>query len=121
MLHAELTHCIENPIDLDRGAARRAANRVENRRELLSLPQHHAGGHDDFGVAHVLLFQPFQQAPRDERIVFGRAQPFANGAESLQEGVEIGIAIERAKFLDAGVPVELVQSFGFDRTFQVQM
>ena len=42
---------------LDGGAARGFANGVEDGREFLSLPQHHAGGDDDFGIPHVLAIR----------------------------------------------------------------
>ena len=55
------------------------------------------------------------------RVIGGRAQALADGAEGLQEGVEIGILVERAKLLERRGGVQFVQCFGLHRTFQVQM
>ena len=56
-----------------------------------------------------------------ERVILGRAQAFADGAERLQKCVEIGIAVERAKLFDGRRGVELMQRFGLDGAFEVQM
>ena len=94
---------------------------LENRRELLPLPQHHAGGNHDLGVTYVLCFQTFEQAAGDQSIVFGGAQALADCPESAQKSVEIGVMIESAIFLDGSGGVELVECFGLHRTFQVEM
>ena len=56
-----------------------------------------------------------------ERVILGRAQAFADGAERFEEGVEIGVTVECAKFFHGRGGVELMQRFGLDRAFQVQM
>ncbi len=119
--HAELPHRVQNPLHLHGGFTRGLAHGVEDGTKLLAFPQHHARGNDDFGVADVLLFQALKQPPRDQRIIFGMPQPLANGAERLQERVEIGVTVERAKLFQAGCRVELMQRFGLDGALQVQV
>ncbi len=56
-----------------------------------------------------------------KRIILRTPQPLANRAERFQEPVEIGISVQRAKLFDGGSRVELMQCFGFNRTFQMQV
>ena len=102
-------------------SAGRRADGIEDRRELLLLPEHHARRDNDLRVAHVLRGQALQQAARDQRIVLGRAQALADRAEGSQESVEIGVMIERAILLDGRRGVELVQRLRLHRAFQVEM
>ena len=94
---------------------------LENRRELLLLPKHHAGGDHDLGIAHVLRVQTLEQAAGDQPIVLGGPQALADRPEGTQKSVEIGVMIESAIFLDGSGGVELVQRLRLHRTFQMEM
>src|SRR5439155_12403085 len=100
---------------------RRLAYGFEDRGEILALPDRHAGGDDDLGVAHILGGQAFEQAASYQRVIFGGSQPLPDGAERAQKSVELRVAIQGAKFLNGSSRVELVEGFGFNRTFQVQV
>ena len=121
VLHAELPDRVQNPSDLYGRLPRRGAHRREDRREILPLPKHHAGGDNDLGIPHVLRRQPLQQAACDQRIIVGGSQTFADCAKGPKKSVEIGVMIESAIFLDGSGGVELVQGFRLHRTFQMEM
>ncbi len=74
-----------------------------------------------FGIVDVLRRQALQQPARDERVIPWRAQALSDGAEGLEECVEIGVPVERAELFQRRGGVELVQRFGLNGTFQVQM
>ncbi len=100
-----------------------AASRTASKIGANSCPFHSTtpAASDDLRIAHVLRGQPLQQPARDQRIILGRAQALADGAEGLQKGVEIRVAVERAELFDRCRRVQFVQRFRLHRPFQVQM
>jgi hypothetical protein len=121
LLHAELPHGVQYPTHFHRRSHCGLPDGVENRPELLPLPQHHAGRQSDFGVAHVFGRQPLQQPPRNQRVILGRAQPFSHRAERFEKVLEIRVAVERAEFFERRRGVEFMERFGLDRTLQMQV
>ena len=65
-LRAELPDRIEDPPDLDGGAAASAQIASKMRAEVLLLPENHADRQVDLRVDDVLRRKPLQQPPRDQ-------------------------------------------------------
>jgi hypothetical protein len=121
VFRAEVPHGIQDPPGLYRRTLRCLAHCLEDRCELLTFPQNHAGRERNFRIADVLGFEPLQQPARGQSIIGGRPEALAHSAESQQEAIEIFVIVHRAQFLDRRGGVQFVQRFRLHRPFQVQM
>ena len=76
-------------------------------------------------MQHVLRFEPFHQAVRDEFVVVGGLEIFRHGLESHQKAVEVLVAVELFDVRQgAGLAVplpEFKQSTGINRAFEMKM
>ena len=96
-------------------------NRFVDWRELLLLPEHHAGGEWlILGIADVLAGQGSRAGAAGDQGVGGRgAEPLHDGPDN-EEGFEALVAVEGADLFLLGRGVEFVQGFRLHRAFQVK-
>ena len=83
---AELAYSVEDPKQRDaevaRAAGAAAIEAFEDGGEILFAPEADSDRDIDFGVQHVLFFQPLHEAVSDEFVIVGRAQVLGDVLES---------------------------------------
>src|SRR5277367_1135333 len=118
-LCSEMPHRVENPKCSYWRPLGLFPDSVIYGRQILLLPQDHAGRERDLGIGDVLRGQPSQQVPGGERVVFGGLQALRDPNVAAKEFVECLAVKVGLNLIARNRWIDLHQRFGFNGPFQM--
>lgn len=121
VIATELPHGVQDPANLERGAAALFQQGVDDGMGIVAAPEVDAGRVDDLGIDDALGMERGEEFAGGEAVVVGGAQAQDDELEGLEEVREASEAIDRLGIGAGKSGIEAAKQRGVDAAFQVQV